>query len=132
MNEIHPYMMSTVIIYTSNTFHVLFASLWRNYIITNLGEVTPLALDKLLAFSNGINYALNGKQLIYDESQAWAHGPVYPYIYYKYKKYGYKPIDNGIYSSHGWMTSKLSKEEIETIDMVIRTFGLYSPIFPLS
>lgn len=98
-----------------------------NYIITNLGEVTPLALEKLLAFSNGISYALNGKQLIYDESQAWAHGPVYPYIYYKYKKYGYKPIDNGIYSSHGWMTSKLSKEEIETIDMVIRTFGLYSP-----
>lgn len=98
-----------------------------NYIITNLGEVTPLALEKLLAFCNGINYALNGKQLIFDESQAWAHGPVYPCIYYKYKKYGYKPIDNGIYSTHGWMTSKLSEQEIEAIDMVMRTFGLYSP-----
>ena len=98
-----------------------------NYLIISLGEVTPLALEKLLAFCNGVNYALNGKQLIFNESQAWAHGPVYPCIYNEYKKYGYKPIDNGIYSTHGWMTSKLSKEEIRTIDMVVRTFGLYSP-----
>lgn len=98
-----------------------------NYIITNLGEVTPLALEKLLSFSNGVNYALNGNQLIYDESQAWAHGPVYPYMYNKYKKYGYNPIDNGIYSNHGCMLSKLSNDEIRAIDMVINTFGLYSP-----
>ncbi len=98
-----------------------------NYIITNLGEVTPLALEKLLSFCNGVNYAVNGTQMIFAESQAWAHGPVYPCIYNKYKKYGYKPIDNGIYSNHGWLVSKLSKEEIGVIDMVIRTFGLYSP-----
>ena len=89
-----------------------------NYIVTHLGEVTPLALEKLLSFCNGVNYAVNGKQLIFDESQAWAHGPVYPYIYNKYKKYGYKPIDNGIYSNHGWMVSKLSENEVgrEVID----------------
>jgi len=98
-----------------------------NYIITHLGEVTPLALEKLLSFCNGVNYAVNGKQLIFEESQAWAHGPVYPRIYNKYKKYGYKPIDNGIYSNHGWLVSKLTEEEIRVIDMVIRTFGLYSP-----
>lgn len=98
-----------------------------NYIITNLGEVTPLALEKLLSFCNGVNYAVNGKQLIFEESQAWAHGPVYPCVYNKYKKYGYKPIDNGIFSKHGWMVSKISEEEIRAIDMVIRTFGLYSP-----
>ena len=98
-----------------------------NYIITNLEEVTPLALEKLLAFSNGVNYALNGKRLIPNECQAWAHGPVYPSIYVKYKKYGYKPIDNGIYSSHGCLRSKLSSDELKAIDLVIKTFGLYSP-----
>lgn len=98
-----------------------------NYIVTSLGEVTPLALEKLLSFSNGVNYALNGKQLIYEESQAWQHGPVYPCVYKKYKKYGYKPIDNGIKSKHGCMLSKLSADEIKAIDLVIRTFGLYSP-----
>lgn len=98
-----------------------------NYIITHIGEVTPLALEKLLSFSNGVNYALNGEQLIFEESQAWAHGPVYPQIYNKYKKYGYKPIDDGIYSTHGCMLSKLSEEEIEAIDLVINTFGIYSP-----
>ena len=98
-----------------------------NYIITHIGEVTPLALEKLLAFSNGVNYALNGKQLIFEESQAWAIGPVYPRMYNKYKKYGYKPIDDGIYSTHGCMLSKLSADEIKAIDLVIDTFGLYSP-----
>ena len=86
-----------------------------------------MALEKLLAFSNGVNYALNGEQLIWEESQAWAHGPVYPQIYNKYKRYGYKPIDDGIYSTHGCMLSKLTEKEINAIDMVINTFGLYSP-----
>ena len=98
-----------------------------NYIVTHLDEVTPLALEKLLFFSNGVNYALNGKQLIPNESEAWMHGPVYPCIYAKYKSYGYKPIDNGIYSNRGCMLSKVSDEEIAAIDMVIKTFGLYSP-----
>ena len=98
-----------------------------NYIIVNLGEVTPLALEKLLAFSNGVNYAVNGKQLLSKKCQAWQHGYVYPYIYNKYKKYKFNPIDNGIKSTHGCMLSKLSKDEIKAIDMVINTFGLYSP-----
>ncbi len=98
-----------------------------NYIVTHLDEVTPLALEKLLFFSNGVCYALNGRQLIPNASEAWMHGPVYPCIYAKYKSYGYKPIDNGIYSNHGCMLSKVSDEEIAAIDMVIKTFGLYSP-----
>lgn len=98
-----------------------------NYIIIKLGEVTPLALEKLLAFSEGVNYALNGNRLIDEECQAWQHGYVYPSVYAKYKKYGYKPIDNGIKSTHGCMLSLLSADEIKAIDMVIRTFGLYSP-----
>ncbi len=98
-----------------------------NYIIIKLGEVTPLALQKLLAFSNGVNYALNGKQLIKEECQAWRHGYVYPEIYNEYKKYKYKPIDNGINSIHGCMLSKVSEDEINAINMVINTFGLYSP-----
>ncbi len=98
-----------------------------NYIIVQMGEVTPLALEKLLSFSNGVNYALNGKQMIPEKSQAWIHGPVYPYIYNKYKSYGYKPIDNAIKSSKGCMLSLLKTEEIEAINLVIRTFGLYSP-----
>ena len=98
-----------------------------NYLITHLEEVTPLALEKLLFFSNGVNYALNGSRLITEESQAWAHGPVYPCVYNKYKKYGYKPINDGIYSTHGCLVSKLSDDEIKAIDLVIKTFGLYSP-----
>ncbi|MFI3238351.1 MAG: DUF4065 domain-containing protein [Lachnospiraceae bacterium] len=98
-----------------------------NYILANLGEVTPLALEKLLAFSNGVNYAMNGNQLMADECQAWQHGPVYPVVYARYKSYGYKPIDSGIKSNHGCMLSKLSTDEMKAIDLTICTFGLYSP-----
>ena len=98
-----------------------------NYIISNLEEVTPLALQKLLSFSSGVNYALNGSRLIDESSQAWQHGPVYPSVYNKYKRYKYNPIDCGIKSTHGCMLSKVSKEELKAIDMVIKTFGLYSP-----
>lgn len=98
-----------------------------NYIVTQLEEVTPLALEKLLAFSDGVNYALNGKRMLEEECQAWQHGPVYPSVYVKYKKFGYKPIDNGIHSCHGCMLSKVSEEELKAIDMVLDTFGLYSP-----
>ena len=98
-----------------------------NYIVTQVGEVTPLALEKLLFFSNGVNYAMNGTQLIPEQCQAWAHGPVYPVMYNKYKRYGYKPIDDGICSRRGCMLSKLTDKEIEAIDLVINTFGLYSP-----
>ena len=98
-----------------------------NYIITRLGEVTPLALEKLLGFSNGVNYALNGEKLLSEECQAWQHGYVYPEIYNKYKKYKFKPIDCGIKSTHGCMLSKLSEDEMQAIDLVIKTFGIYSP-----
>ena len=98
-----------------------------NYIIIRVGEVTPLALEKLLAFAVGVNYALNRTSLIDDECQAWQHGYVFPNIYYKYKKDGYKPIDSGIRSTHGVMLSKLNENEIKAIDLVVSTFGLYSP-----
>ena len=68
--------------------------------MTQLEEVTPLALEKLLAFSDGVNYALNGTRMIEEDCQAWLHGPVYPSVYNQYKEFGYKPIDNGIYISH--------------------------------
>jgi uncharacterized phage-associated protein len=98
-----------------------------NYTIVSMEEITPLALEKILFFSNGVNYAINGKRLIDENSEAWQHGPVYPSIYTKYKRYGYKPIDDGIKSVHGCMLTKVSLKERESIDLVISTFGLYSP-----
>ena len=86
-----------------------------NYIIINLGEVTPLTLEKLLAFSNGVNYAMNGERLLSEECQTWQHGYVYPEIYNKYKKYKFNPIDNAINSTHGCVVSKLSDDEKKAI-----------------
>lgn len=99
-----------------------------NYIVTHMDEVNPLVLEKLLWFSNGINYALNGTWLIGEVAQAWPQGPVYIKIYNRYKSFGYKPIDDGIYSTHGCVISQLKSEEIKAINMAIKTFGLYSSV----
>ena len=98
-----------------------------NYVVANMEEVTPLALQKLLFFANGVNYASSGKRLIDERSEAWVHGPVYRRIYDAYRKYGYKPIDNAISSTRGCLTSLLSSDELKVLDLVIETFGLYSP-----
>ena len=66
-----------------------------NYIITNLGEVPPLALEKLLAFSNGVKW----KEIII----------------------------RGVSGMNACMLSKLTADEIKAIDLVIKTFGVYSP-----
>ena len=70
---------------------------------------------------------MNGERLLSEECQVWQHGYVYPEIYNKYKKYKFNPIDNAINSTHGCVVSKLSDDEKKAIDLIIKTFGVYSP-----
>lgn len=60
-----------------------------------------------------------------DECQAWSHGPVYPDVYYKYREYGYNPIDSTI-GRFERPEAKLSLKELEILDQVIKTFGRFS------
>lgn len=94
--------------------------------MTQLEEVTRWHWRNYWLFQMGQIYALNGTRMIEEDCQAWLHGSVYPSVYNQYKEFGYKPIDNGIYSSHGCMLSKVSEDELRAIDMVLDTFGLYS------
>lgn len=95
------------------------------YILCKSHEITPLALQKLLYYVQSFFYALFGYNLFTDDCQAWAHGPVYPDIYYKYKEFGYNPIDKPIEEFEDTYKS-LSEEEIEFLDAVIYAFGGYS------
>ncbi|HVJ49287.1 type II TA system antitoxin MqsA family protein [Desulfitobacterium sp.] len=93
------------------------------YLLANSVDITPLALQKLLYFSQGFYKAFTGEYLFYNNCEAWVHGPVYRSIYYKYKDHGYNPIEEKDYE---YGDIKLTAVEKELLDSIVRNFGCYS------
>lgn len=94
-----------------------------NYIISKSVEITPLALQKLLYFSQAFYKVFAGRFLFEEDCEAWVHGPVYREIYYKYKDHGYNPIEE---SMKKFECFDLTESEREIIDAVIDYFGCFS------
>ena len=95
-----------------------------NYIINQSRDITPLTLQKLLYFVQGISSLINGKLMFNDMCQAWAHGPVYPVIYNRYKEYCADEIKPVADTSE--LKDLISNEDEKVIQIVMNTFGLYS------
>lgn len=96
-----------------------------SYIFEQLREVTPLTLQKLLYFVQGLYYSRYRKPLFTDECQAWVHGPVYSEIYDMFRDFRYDPIDDPRFELLKGKSHKLDEEEKEVIDLVVNTFGMY-------
>jgi uncharacterized phage-associated protein len=69
-----------------------------NYFLSLVDEdigdsITNLKLQKLLYYAQGFSLVLFNKPLFKENIEAWAHGPVVPQIYHKYKEYGAKPLE---------------------------------------
>lgn len=94
-----------------------------NYIITRSIEITPLALQKLLYFTQAFHKVFVGSFMFDEDCEAWVHGPVYREIYFKYKDHGYNPIEDDL---DQFECFDLSETEREVIDAVINYFGCYS------
>ena len=90
-----------------------------------LEEVTPLMLQKLLYFVQGISCVLNKKPMFTEDCQAWVHGPVYPDVYELFRDFKYNPIEDVRFAIFDKAEEHLSKEERIVIDLVIDTFGVY-------
>lgn len=95
------------------------------YLLNKAVEVTPLALQKLLYFAQAFFHALYQEELFTDDCQAWAHGPVYPDIYFRYKDFGYNPIEKPLPESEGDF-SELTTRELSFLDAIVDVFGVYS------
>ena len=95
------------------------------YILYKSTDITPIALQKLLYYSQAFFHALFHEDLFTDDCQAWAYGPVYPDVYYQYREYGYNPIDMPT-ENFNTDLDELTIREIEVIDAVIGAFGQYS------
>lgn len=85
-------------------------------------QITNLKLQKLLYYAQGCTLALADKPLFEDEIQAWAHGPVVPNIYRKYKSNGSSGIKyEGIFDY-----DKLDDSTASILEGVYEEFGQFS------
>lgn len=95
------------------------------YVFEKLEEVTPLMLQKLLYFIQGVYSALYGKPIFEEDCRAWVHGPVYPEVYELFRDFKYNPIDDARFALFEGTTDALTVEEKAVIDLVLNTFGMY-------
>ncbi len=96
------------------------------YIFEKLEEVTPLMLQKLLYFIQGVYSALYGKPIFQEDCRAWVHGPVYPEVYELFRDFKYNPIDDARFALLEGKVDALTADEKRVIDLVVNTFGMYS------
>ena len=93
------------------------------YIIAKGKEITPLALQKILYYSQGFYKAFFGKFLVEDDCQAWVHGPVYVSIYEKYKEF---KSANILIDIDYDIEDIIVDEKRELLDAIIKYFGYYN------
>ncbi|WP_416191426.1 Panacea domain-containing protein [Neisseria sp. CCUG12390] len=82
---------------------------------------TPMKLQKLCYYAQGLSLGLNQAELFSDDFQAWQHGPVNPDLYSKYREYQWRPIDIDIAASEVLPTT----EEQEHLRQVVAAFGKF-------
>lgn len=95
------------------------------YVFEKLEEVTPLMLQKLLYFIQGVYSALYGKPIFAEDCRAWIHGPLYPEVFELFRDFKYNPIDDARFALLGGTEEALSDDEKRVIDLVVNTFGMY-------
>lgn len=96
------------------------------FLFERLEEVTPLMLQKLLYFMQGIHLALYGEPIFLEDCRAWIHGPVYPDVYDLFKDFKYNPIDDARFAMFSETSDALSDHEKKVAELVVNTFGMYS------
>ncbi len=95
------------------------------YIFATLEEVTPLMLQKLLYYIQGIYSALYGRPMFVEDCRAWVHGPVFVEVYDLFKEFKYNPIDDARFAILEGSEEALTNDEWSVIDLVLKTFGMY-------
>ena len=99
-----------------------------SYIFHVIDEASPMALQKLLYYIQGVYSAVSGK-LMFSETcetcEAWRHGPVYRNVYNLFRDFRYNPADDARFAVLRGKKELLSDEERHAADLVLGTFGRY-------
>lgn len=97
-----------------------------SYVFDQMQEITPLALQKILYFIQGVYMVMFDEPLYEEDCMAWVHGPVYEEVYDLFKDFKYNPIEDNRFAIFKERFEELSDQEKRVIDLVINSFGKYS------
>jgi uncharacterized phage-associated protein len=87
------------------------------------GDVmTHLKLQKLLYYAQGWHLALHGEPLFEARIEAWAHGPVCPDVWERFKHKGWEPITASDASS----VDELDSNDRDFLNEVWEVYGQFS------
>ena len=88
------------------------------YILQAKGSMTAMKLQKLVYYSQAWALVWDEKPLFPEKIRAWANGPVVPELYFIHK--GEYLVNESMFPGN---PSALTKEEMETIDSVLKTYS---------
>jgi uncharacterized phage-associated protein len=88
-------------------------------------DLTPMKLQKLLYFGQGLSLASTDMPLFAEEFQAWRYGPVLPSIYRRFKSFG----SDAVPVEHPYRTdiSCFPANSRKSLEEVMITFGALTP-----
>ena len=115
---------------TEKSIEILDSHTVAAYISRKIGrKMSHLKLQKLLFYVDAYHLAYFGKQLVEDEFEAWAHGPVSRVLYNKlrdksvlYKEIQYV-VEEGEIDPLETVPSIINESQLEIVDTVLDTFG---------
>ena len=91
--------------------------------------MSPKKLQKILYYAYSWTLALLNEKvddlsfkLFDDQIEAWVHGPVVPYIYYKYKEYGWDNIPK----VNNFNISSFPEDVLDVLEQVWEAYGNFS------
>ena len=82
--------------------------------------MSNLKLQKLLYYVQGHHLATHGQRAFIDSIKAWAHGPVVPAVYHRYKGFSW----NDIFDIP--TAPELPPEVSATVDLVLERYGSFT------
>jgi uncharacterized phage-associated protein len=91
------------------------------YILSKQGEMTAMKLQKLVYYCQAWHIAWHDNVLFPERIEAWVDGPVAPTLFHKHRG------SFRVSSIRGGDASRLTKDEKETINKVLKFYGDKSP-----
>lgn len=93
------------------------------YLLSKNDEITPLALQKLLYYTQGFSYIFIGKFMFASDCESWVHGPVYRDIYNQFQEFGREPI---VLDRTYDISSCFTSQEILLLDSIVQHLSVYN------
>jgi uncharacterized phage-associated protein len=86
--------------------------------------ISNLKLQKLVYYAQAWHLAIHKKPLFAEQIEAWAHGPVVPELYHRFKKFGWGAIDSLAIKTEPY--SDLHASDVKLLEEIWAKYGQFT------